>query len=259
MSQTSWKMEQELRWGSISSHSSWIKEYWQKGFYITDVVYSGESWGIVMTKTSKYSNQRFSTQTSFEKFYNDLKTNYEAGYNPTTIQYGNGVYICVSSETPGAYKPMLKTLFNLDNIQHSINLALNENYSIANIGGGYYNNQQFSSNQNNSSSYNALNSLGNIINAVGGLVGGGSINASPQYGNGVYNGGSYGGGTGSYSGGSSGGSSTYTKCTSCNGTGRCSSCKGKGYKFNSYSGHDDECPNCRGKGSCPICYGKGSL
>ena len=75
----------------------------------------------------------------------------------------------------------------------------------------------------------------------------------------------YGGGAGgSYSSSSSGssgssGSSVYTKCTSCNGTGRCSSCNGRGYKFNSYSGHDDSCPSCRGKGSCPICYGRGKL
>lgn len=69
-----------------------------------------------------------------------------------------------------------------------------------------------------------------------------------------------------YSGGSSSGSntnynsgSTYTKCTSCNGTGRCTSCSGRGIKFNSYSGHDDTCPSCRGKGSCPICYGRGKL
>lgn len=78
--------------------------------------------------------------------------------------------------------------------------------------------------------------------------------------------GSYSGGaSGSYSNGSSAGSgssngsSVYTKCTSCNGTGRCSSCNGRGYKFNSYSGHDDSCPSCRGKGSCPICYGRGKL
>lgn len=57
----------------------------------------------------------------------------------------------------------------------------------------------------------------------------------------------------------SGSSSVYTKCTSCNGTGRCTSCNGRGYKFNSYSGHDDSCPSCRGKGSCPICYGRGKL
>lgn len=65
--------------------------------------------------------------------------------------------------------------------------------------------------------------------------------------------------SGSSSGSGGGGSSVYTKCTSCNGTGRCSSCNGRGYKFNSYSGHDDSCPSCRGKGSCPICYGRGKL
>lgn len=75
---------------------------------------------------------------------------------------------------------------------------------------------------------------------------------------------SYGGGSSSYSGSNSSRSSgnsnsVYTKCTSCNGTGRCTSCNGRGYKFNSYAGHDDTCPNCRGKGSCPICYGRGKL
>lgn len=105
---------------------------------------------------------------------------------------------------------------------------------------------------------NIGNALGSLGEALGRGQTGGSYNNSYQGTTGTYNG-SSGGNSGNSVGSSSSGSSVYTKCTSCNGTGRCSSCKGKGYKFNSYSGHDDECPSCRGKGSCPICYGRGKL
>ena len=65
------------------------------------------------------------------------------------------------------------------------------------------------------------------------------------------------GGTNSHT--RSGRSSVYQKCKYCNGTGRCSTCNGKGVKFNSYSGHDDTCPGCNGSGKCRICYGTGRL
>jgi hypothetical protein len=48
-----------------------------------------------------------------------------------------------------------------------------------------------------------------------------------------------------------------TRCKYCRGTGNCSSCNGKGYKFNPYSGHNDTCPSCNGKGRCFNCYGSG--
>lgn len=90
------------------------------------------------------------------------------------------------------------------------------------------------------------NSTGKVVNPNHPYVLGGSPVGSGE-------------GSGSSVGSSSGNSSGYTKCTSCNGTGRCSSCNGRGYRFNSYSMHDDSCPGCRGKGSCPICYGRGKI
>lgn len=65
---------------------------------------------------------------------------------------------------------------------------------------------------------------------------------------------------GSSSGMGGGSSSTQqgdVRCKYCNGTGNCSSCHGKGYKFNSYSGHDDTCPSCNGSGRCFNCHGSG--
>lgn len=50
---------------------------------------------------------------------------------------------------------------------------------------------------------------------------------------------------------------TQQKCKYCGGGGGCSSCHGKGYKFNNYSGHNDTCPSCNGSGRCFNCYGSG--
>ena len=42
-------------------------------------------------------------------------------------------------------------------------------------------------------------------------------------------------------------------CKYCKGSGNCSSCNGKGYKYNPYSHHDDQCPSCNGIGRCFNC------
>ena len=70
----------------------------------------------------------------------------------------------------------------------------------------------------------------------------------------------------SSSGSSSGSSSRYTKCTSCNGTGVCSSCGGRKGSWNDtgyYTGNDVKtwinCGSCGGSGRCPICHGRGRL
>lgn len=55
----------------------------------------------------------------------------------------------------------------------------------------------------------------------------------------------------------SGGSSVYTKCTDCNGTGRCRHCSGRGTSI--LSGHTETCVVCNGSGRCKICYGRGKL
>lgn len=71
------------------------------------------------------------------------------------------------------------------------------------------------------------------------------------------------GGSSGYSGsGSGGGSSNRSSgssvvCKYCRGNGCCSSCKGKGYKFNNYSAHNDTCPSCNGSGKCFNCHGSG--
>lgn len=64
---------------------------------------------------------------------------------------------------------------------------------------------------------------------------------------------------GSNGGTGNGGGSSYqsSTCKYCHGTGRCSSCNGKGYKFNPYSGEEDQCPSCFGNGRCFNCHGSG--
>lgn len=77
-----------------------------------------------------------------------------------------------------------------------------------------------------------------------------------------------GGGSGAASGYSSGGSSIgngsgsdsnslYKTCHYCNGTGLCSSCKGKGVLQNTYSGSWYDCTSCSGTGHCFNCNGRG--
>lgn len=58
---------------------------------------------------------------------------------------------------------------------------------------------------------------------------------------------------------SSGGN--YTKpdntCPSCNGTGKCSNCGGRGERRNQYSGEMEDCYICKGRGICTYCSGRG--
>lgn len=79
---------------------------------------------------------------------------------------------------------------------------------------------------------------------------------------------SYSGGSGSYSGGYSSGSSSSSgrTCISCNGTGKCKTCDGKGYYYQEtgyYVGRSGktrtDCPVCHGTGRCGTCHGNGTI
>ena len=91
-----------------------------------------------------------------------------------------------------------------------------------------------------------------------GSNGGGTYVAPPA------NGGSSGGSSSGSS--SSGSSSTYTNCSSCNGTGICTGCGGRRGKWMGtgyYTGSGTEswidCGSCRGTGRCGVCRGTGRL
>ena len=76
----------------------------------------------------------------------------------------------------------------------------------------------------------------------------------------INNGGGYNNsGSGSYNNNSNDSGRSYIDgpCKYCGGGGGCSSCKGRGYKYNPYSGHDDTCPSCNGTGRCFNCRGTG--
>lgn len=56
----------------------------------------------------------------------------------------------------------------------------------------------------------------------------------------------------------SGSQSIYTTCRTCNGSGRCTSCNGRGTAWKIYGGHDHQlCPSCNGNGRCYNCHGTG--
>lgn len=55
----------------------------------------------------------------------------------------------------------------------------------------------------------------------------------------------------------SGSKSLYTKCSYCNATGKCSSCKGYGYHDNTLNAEYIKCGSCNGNGRCFNCYGRG--
>lgn len=52
---------------------------------------------------------------------------------------------------------------------------------------------------------------------------------------------------------------TSTRCRSCNGTGHCPVCKGKGWYKNINDGKIYDCFECHGSGRCGVCYGKGVI
>lgn len=81
-----------------------------------------------------------------------------------------------------------------------------------------------------------------------------------NYNAGNYNNGSSGNSNNSKSSSSSSSNSLKrTTCSYCGGGGGCRSCNGRGYKYNSYSHHDDACPTCNGSGRCFNCRGSGRL
>lgn len=83
--------------------------------------------------------------------------------------------------------------------------------------------------------------------------------AMAKYGSGYNNGGSTSSNGGSSTDNSSGGSSSaYSKCRICNGSGRCTSCRGTGTGMYTYGGTSSStCSSCNGSGRCFNCYGTG--
>ena len=71
------------------------------------------------------------------------------------------------------------------------------------------------------------------------------------------NGGGYNSNSGSSNSNDSGRSYVDGPCKYCGGGGGCSSCNGRGYKYNPYSGYNDTCPSCNGSGRCFNCRGTG--
>lgn len=71
------------------------------------------------------------------------------------------------------------------------------------------------------------------------------------------NGGGYNSNSGSSNSNDSGRSYVDGPCKYCGGGGGCSSCNGRGYKHNPYSGYNDTCPSCNGSGRCFNCRGTG--
>lgn len=69
----------------------------------------------------------------------------------------------------------------------------------------------------------------------------------------------YTGGNENYTGSGGDNNSKGRSCKGCNGTGRCSMCKGKGWYKNSHNGKIYDCPACHKTGECKVCYGKGYI
>lgn len=82
--------------------------------------------------------------------------------------------------------------------------------------------------------------------------------AQARYGGGNYGNGGYSSGSSSSGSSSSGSSSVYSKCRICNGSGRCTSCRGTGTGEYTYGGTSHStCSSCNGSGRCFNCYGTG--
>lgn len=83
--------------------------------------------------------------------------------------------------------------------------------------------------------------------------------AQAKYGSGNYgNGGSASSNGGSSINNSSSGNSLYTTCRICNGSGRCTSCRGTGTGMYTYGGTShSSCSSCNGSGRCFNCHGTG--
>ena len=54
-------------------------------------------------------------------------------------------------------------------------------------------------------------------------------------------------------------SSSKTTCPICHGTGRCTSCAGRGWKEGQYVSGVYDCSVCNGGGQCSMCYGRGFI
>lgn len=73
-----------------------IKEYGAKGFFITNVSYSGKVWIIVMSKGTGFTSQEYLTGSTFPKDF--VSKVWDKGKKITEMIYANNIWVVVASD-----------------------------------------------------------------------------------------------------------------------------------------------------------------
>ena len=72
-----------------------IKSYWDKNYYITNMANNGNQWLVVMSKSSKFSSQKYTFATTEKQIVDKISAEWSNGYNLMQMEYGGGEYLAV--------------------------------------------------------------------------------------------------------------------------------------------------------------------
>ena len=76
--------------------SEGVRNYWDKGYYITSLAYGDGQWYVVLSAGVKYTNQQYNVSTEFNM--NWIKSRWSDGYRVTNIAYGDGKWVTIVSK-----------------------------------------------------------------------------------------------------------------------------------------------------------------
>lgn len=92
--------DQQICSAPLSILKEWIKEWWEKEYYITNIAYKNGLWTVVMSKTKQFNNQSYCFRYTIDELNKYIKENYDKGYIVTACEYGLNVFFCIMSKTP---------------------------------------------------------------------------------------------------------------------------------------------------------------
>lgn len=119
-------------WDDIMSY---IKEYWDKDYYITDFVYGNGVYCVVMTKDCGYDGQVLRSGKTFPK--DKVDEAWDKGYRITSVLYDGADWVVVmSGGDTGIGAQSWFTRGNWEDFKSEIKKAWDEDYLITSVSYG---------------------------------------------------------------------------------------------------------------------------
>ncbi|MBN2894059.1 MAG: caspase family protein [Bacteroidales bacterium] len=108
-----------------------IREYWDKGYYVSNIEYNGYYWITTFSSNSKITDQTWIKHNIFPK--ETIQEKWDKGFYITDIAFGEGEWLIIMSKGLGYEDDIWRTKSNYEDMKTEIQKYWDLNYRITNI------------------------------------------------------------------------------------------------------------------------------